>query len=648
MEHMCKHSATIGQYEWYDYSACKIKRSFSSGLLLLVGACSLIAATGVVGQERSECGSKAESLLGRMSLEEKIGQMTQADMKALKDKADIKNYFIGSVLSGGSSDPADITASGWAKAVEEFESWAFRTRLKIPLLYGIDAVHGHNNVDGAVIFPHNIGLGATRNPALIERAGRVTARETAATGIRWAFAPCIAVVQDPRWGRTYESFGETAELAASLGAAAVRGLQGGSLAEPTSVLACAKHFLGDGGTRDGIDEGDTECDEATLRRLHLPGYAAAIRSGVGSIMVSYSSWNGKKMHANKYLLTDVLKGEMGFEGVLISDWAAIDQLSGDYKADIEMAINAGLDMVMIPAGPGERNNYVDFIRLLKELVAERRVSQGRIDDAVRRVLRAKFQLGLFEEPFADRRLLALVGCGEHRAVARECVRQSVVLLKNANRALPLPKKLKRLHVAGRAAADLGIQCGGWTIDWQGRPGEVTHGGTTLLAAIRNTVAAGTEVSFSADGSGVAGADAVVVVIGELPYAEGKGDRTDLRVAPEDVALVKKVRRAGIPVVTVLLSGRPLIVGEVLDDSDGLLAAWLPGTEGQGVADVLFGDYAPSGKLPCTWPRSMEQVPFKADASKGAPLFPYGFGLTYSSVDVSKQNAKMAESGEAPR
>jgi beta-glucosidase len=617
----------------------KTRTKLPFSLLLL-----LLASTALASQPDP----RVESLLARMTLDEKLGQMAQVDMNALKDKADVKNCFLGSVLSGGDSDPPDITAQGWAKAVEEYQSWAFRTRLKIPLLYGIDAVHGHNNVDGAVIFPHNIGMGATRNPALVEQAARVTAQEMAATGIRWTFAPCIAVARNPRWGRTYESFGETPELAESLGSAAVRGFQGESLEEPTSVLACAKHFLGDGGTRDGIDQGNTECDEATLRKIHLPGYAAAIRAGVGSIMVSYSSWNGKKMHANKHLLTDVLKGELGFQGFLVSDWAAIDQLSSDYKSDIEMSINAGLDMIMIPNGPGRKNNYLDFLRLLKELVAENHIPQSRIDDAVRRVLRAKFDLGLFDEPFADRRLLALVGSNEHRAVARDCVRQSLVLLKNTNRALPLRKDFKHLHVVGRAATDLGMQCGGWTIDWNGRAGEVTRGGTTILAAIRKTVAPGAEVTFSPDGSGAAGADAVVVAVGEMPYAEMHGDRKDLQVAAEDIALVKKVRAAGIPVITVLLSGRPLILGELLDESDALLAAWLPGTEGEGIADVLFGDYAPTGKLPCTWPRSMGQLDHKTDQiSQGVPLFPYGFGLTYRSMEVSRQGTKTADNGKAP-
>jgi beta-glucosidase len=394
------------------------------------------------------------------------------------------------------------------------------------------------------------------------------------------------------------------------------------------VLACAKHFLGDGGTKGGVDQGDTRCDEATLRKIHLPGYAAAVKAGVGSIMVSYSSWNGKKMHGNKELLTGLLKGKLGFAGFLVSDWAAIDQLSGDYERAIEASINAGLDMVMIPNGPGKKNSYVEFITLLKGLVAKGRVPQARIDDAVRRILRVKLRTRLFGRPLADRDLLGKVGCAEHREAARECVRASLVLLKNDKGALPLSKKLKRLHVAGKAADDLGVQCGGWTITWQGRTGAVTRGGTTILGAVRRA-AGGAEVTFSADGSGGKGADAVLVVIGERPYAEMKGDRKGLSLPREDAAVVSKAREAGAPVITVLLSGRPLILGDVLAGSDALVAAWLPGTEGQGVADVLFGDHKPTGKLPHTWPRSMDQVPCNVgEPIKGKPLFEYGFGLKY--------------------
>jgi beta-glucosidase len=581
----------------------------------------------VSAQDFSKSDAKVEALLSKMTLDEKIGQMVQVDMAALQDKADIQKYFLGSMLSGGSSDPSDNRAQTWLQAVNEYKSWALKTRLRIPLLYGIDAVHGHNNIDGAVIFPHHIGLGATRNPKLVERAESVTAEEVAGTGIRWAFAPCLAVAQDERWGRTYESFGESPELVAELGAAAVYGFQGGRLsAAPVSVLACAKHFIGDGGTEGGLDEGNTVCDEATLRKLYLPPYCAAVKAGVGSIMVSYSSWNGEKMHRNRYLLTGVLKGELGFQGFLISDWAAIDQLSPDYKHDIEEAINAGLDMIMIPYGPGHANNYVGFITDLKELVAEHKVPESRIDDAVRRILRIKFQMGLFENPGTDPALTAEIGSVAHREVARECVRESLVLLKNAGHALPLAKNLKHLVVVGRAADDLGIQCGGWTIGWQGKTGEVTHGGTTILAAIRQTVAAGTEVTFSPDGGATTGADAVVAVVGELPYAERKGDRTNLDLAADDIALIQRARAPGAPVITILLSGRPLVLSSSLDSSDAFLAAWLPGTEGQGVADVLFGDYKPTGKLPRTWPRNNSQLSVQYRSE--TPLFPYGFGLTY--------------------
>src|SRR5476651_1983274 len=410
----------------------------------------------------SEHDRQVDALLAQMTLDEKIGQMVQVDSSALKDKADVKKYFLGSVLSGGTSDPATgNTAQDWLNFVTEFQNHALQTRLKIPLLYGIDAVHGHNNVDGATIFPHHIGLGATHDAKLVERVERVTAEEVAGTGIRWAFAPCITVPQDARWGRTYEGYSDNPALVSELGAAATLGLQGKKLSsEPTSVLACAKHFIGDGGTTNGIDQGNTVCDEATLRKLYLPPYIAAIKAGVGSIMVSYSSWNGEKMHGNKYLLTDVLKGELGFKGFLVSDWAAIDQLSPDYKNDIEQSINAGLDMIMIPKGPDRPNNYIEFIDDLKSLVADGKVPQSRIDDAVRRILRIKFALGLFESTATDPKLTAAIGSPEHRAVARECVRESLVVLKNEKHLLPLSKKIKTLAVVGVAADDLGMQCGG--------------------------------------------------------------------------------------------------------------------------------------------------------------------------------------------
>jgi beta-glucosidase len=441
----------------------------------------------------------------------------------------------------------------------------------------------------------------------------------------------VAVAQDIRWGRTYESFSDDPALVSELGAAQVRGFQI-PLAHGFAVLSCPKHFLADGGTQNGVDQGIALGDEAILRKLFLPPYRATVAAGAKSIMVSYSSWNGKKMSGNPSLLTGVLKGELGFKGFLVSDWAAIDQLSPDYKQDVEQSINAGLDMVMIPYGPGHTNNYVEFIQDLKELVTAGRVPQSRIDDAVRRILRAKIELGLFAHPYAAPELLSEIGSAEHRAVARECVRASLVLLKNERQALPLAKNIKHLAVVGKAADDLGMQCGGWTISWQGESGPVTHGGTTLLAAIQKTVSRNTQVTFSPDGENLRGADAIVVAVGEMPYAEMIGDRTNLDLSSGDVALIAKARTTGVPVVTVLYSGRPLVLGPVLTDCDALVAAWLPGTEGEGMTDVLFGDFKPTGKLPRPWPRDNFQLNSAVFAGSGqSPLFPFGFGLTYETA-----------------
>lgn len=562
-----------------------------------------------------------EELLSRMTLDEKIGQMTQADRGALTSEQDIKNYFLGSLLSGGGSAPSDNSPSGWADMYDRYQSYALQSRMRIPIIYGIDAVHGHNNVKGAVIFPHNIGLGCTDNPQLVEQAARVTAEEVAGTGIDWTFAPVVAVVRDERWGRTYEGFGEDPALVQTMSSAAVKGFQGTSLDATGSILACAKHYLGDGGTTGGDDQGNTAVDEQTLRAIHLPGYLAAIEAGAGSIMVSFSSWNGQKMHGHKYLLTDVLKGELGFKGFLVSDWRGIDQLPGDYTSDVETSINAGLDMIMVP------ERYKEFISTAKNLVTQGRIPMSRIDDAVRRILKVKIEMGLFERPYTDRTLTATVGSVEHRQVARECVRQSSVLLKNEPNTLPLAKTLSRIHVAGKNADDLGNQCGGWTISWQGSSGNITTG-TTILQAIKNAVSPSTSVTYSRDGLGATGADVCIVVIGERPYAEGNGDRSDLRLDNEDVLAVKNVSDTGIPTVVVLISGRPLQISGQLDSSDAFIAAWLPGTEGDGVADVLFGDYAPTGKLSHSWPLAMSQIPINVGDVVYDPLFPYGFSLGY--------------------
>ncbi|HEY8188655.1 MAG TPA: glycoside hydrolase family 3 N-terminal domain-containing protein [Pyrinomonadaceae bacterium] len=577
-------------------------------------------------------------LLSQMTLEEKIGQMTQAEQDALKDVNDIQKFFLGSLLSGGGSDPkAGNSLMAWTDMCDGYQEHAVKTRLRIPILYGADAVHGHSNVLGAVIFPHNIGLGCSRNAELVERAARVTAEEVRATGVNWTFAPCVTVPRDERWGRTYEGFGESPELARTLGEAAVRGFQRNDLAHPLSILACAKHYVGDGGTRIGtasfpnpdgkrlLDQGDTQLSEAELREIHLQGYISTVKAGVGSIMPSFSSWNGVKVSGSKRLLTEILKQELRFEGFLISDYRAVNQITENYKDAIGISINAGMDMVMVPT------EYQLFFNLLRELVKEGRVPMARIDDAVTRILRVKFAMGLMDRnrsPMADRRLHRTFGSAEHRKVARECVRQSLVLLKNEKRTLPLSKRVARIHVGGKSADDIGNQCGGWTIDWQGKSGEVTPGGTTILKAIQGAVSQSTKVTFSKDGSGAGGADVGVVVIGETPYAEGVGDKDDLTLAAEDVTTVKKMKQAGIPVVVVMFSGRPLIINEALGQCDAFVAAWLPGTEGQGVTDVLFGDFKPTGKLSCSWPRSMAQIPINVGDKNYDPLFKFGFGLTF--------------------
>jgi len=589
----------------------------------------------------TEHDAKVKALLAQMTLAEKVGQMTQADQEFMPDPTDIETYFLGSVLSGGSSDPKEGNeVEHWRAMVDRYQGHARRTRLKIPLIYGVDAVHGHNNVLGAVVFPHNVGLGATRDAKLVEEVSRVTAREVRATNIHWAFAPCVAVPRDDRWGRAYEGFSEDPELVATLGRAAVRGLQGERLTDKDRVLACAKHFAGDGGTQWGtgtafideknpskgrhpVDRGDVTLSEEELRKIHLPGYLTTIDEGVGSVMISFNSWKGVKASASKRLVTEILKGELKFEGLVVSDWKAIEEIPGTHREQVKAGVEAGMDMFMAPDG------YKKFIADLTDLVNKGEVPMARIDDAVTRILRVKFALGLMDGEAAlagDRALADTVGSRPHRDVARRAVRQSLVLLKNDKKALPLSKTAKKIVVAGAAADDLGAQCGGWTIGWQGGHGPLTTG-TTVLGAVRQAVSVKTDVVYSRDGSNVAGADAVVVVVAEEPYAEMKGDRTDLSLAAADLQMIANAKKAGVPTVFVLISGRPMVLGSAATDADAILAAWLPGTEGSGIADVLFGDYKPTGKLSFSWPGSMEQVPVNVGDGK-TPQFPYGFGLTY--------------------
>jgi beta-glucosidase len=567
--------------------------------------------------------ARTAELLARMTLDEKIGQMTQVDRMYLASESDIATYSLGSVISGGGSTPATNTPGSWADMVDGYQRVALASRLGIPLLYGVDAVHGHAIVDGATVFPHNIGLGAARDPRLVQEIARVTAEELAATGIRWNFAPSVAVARDDRWGRTYESFGEVPELAEAF-STYVTGLQGARLgAAPASVLATAKHWIADGGTVGGDDGGDARLADAELRAIHLPPFLAAMRAGVGSIMIGHNSVGGVPMHAHRRLVTDVLKGELGFGGLVVSDWFPMGDVSSDYPLAVRSVVNAGIDMVMVPA------DYRLFIATLRDEVNAGRVPISRIDDAVTRILRKKLELGLFERPFAERSLLGTVGSRAHRELARRAVRASLVLLKNDGGILPLAKDTPRIFVAGKSADDVGNLAGGWTIHWQGRSGEVVPG-TTILEAIRNAVAPRTAVTYARDASGLdASYDVAVVVVGETPYAEWLGDRTDgLGLDPEDLETLAAVERAGVPAVVILVSGRPLVVTEQIPGWAALLAAWLPGTEGQGVADVLFGDFAPTGKLPVSWPRSAAQLPVNVGDPEYDPLFPFGFGLGY--------------------
>jgi beta-glucosidase len=584
--------------------------------------------------------ARAADLLGRMTLAEKIGQMTQAERGAIKDPADIVQYGFGSMLSGGGSAPTDNSPAGWAEMIDGFQKQALKTRLGIPLLYGTDAVHGHGNLLNATLFPHNIGLGATRDPDLVAKIGRATAEEMAASGTNWNFSPCLCVARDVRWGRSYESFGERPELAVQM-TSIVAGYQGKTVAgyqdkavgQGASILATAKHFIGDGGTAYQsstyenylLDQGDTKLSEAALAKLHLPPFAAAVKAGVGSVMISFSSFNGVKMHAQKHLITDVLKGkdaskgELGFQGLVISDWSGLDQISSDYSVSVRSGINAGIDMVMVP------NEYQKFVKTLTEEVEAGRISKERIDDAVTRILVQKFRFGLFEKPMTDRTLAARVGSPEHRALARQAVQQSQVLLKNSG-VLPIAPSVKRLLVTGSSADDLGRQMGGWSVTWQGKGGR-TRDGTTILAGLKTVAGTGVKIDYqeTATAAEAKKYDLAVVVVGETPYAEGKGDIADLSPNESDRAAVTTVCKA-VKCVVVVVSGRPLLLTDQLPNISALVAAWLPGTEGAGVADVLFGKAKFTGTLPVTWPRNNNQLPVGAPKDTSAPLFAYGFGL----------------------
>ena len=583
----------------------------------------------------------AAKLLKRMSLRQKIGQMTMAERLSV-EPADVKRHGLGALLSGGGSHPGDNAPEDWVRMNDAFWQAAAGDADSpgIPILYGLDAVHGNNNVQGATIFPHNIGLGAAGNAGLVAEAARITAREMLDSGLDWNFAPTLAVVQDCRWGRTYESFGNDPQRAASFGRHYVEALQG------EGIVGCVKHWVGDGGTRHGIDQGETTLPWEELQATHIAPYLPALEAGVMTLMVSFNSWNGEKCHGHRFLVTELLKERLGFDGLVLSDWDGVNYLDEDYGTAIRLSVNAGLDMFMVP------ERWREFIDALEAEVRGGQVSGARIDDAVRRILRTKLRYGLFDMPRPARRPGAGAGCtgsAEHRVVARQAVRESLVLLKNEGNLLPL-KPRQRILVAGRNAHDLGHQCGGWTQSWQGETGNDTIEGTSIWEGIRGLAP---DARLSAGGSGEDADprehDVAVVVIGERPYAEGFGDirsgdhllveagsmvnglmnplepyARSLNLAethPEDLACIRRIAGKGVPVVVVLVSGRPLLVGPELAASAAFVAAWLPGTEGGGVAEVLLGESDFRGRLPLPWPG-------EGDPAGGASLFPAGYGLSY--------------------
>ncbi|KAL2456339.1 Glycosyl hydrolase family protein [Abeliophyllum distichum] len=583
---------------------------------------------------------RIKDLVNRMTLEEKIGQMTQIERSVASAEV-MKKYYIGSVLSGGGSVPApQASPEAWVDMVNDFQNGSLSTRLGIPMIYGIDAVHGHNNVYNATIFPHNIGLGATRDPILVKKIGAATALEVRATGIPYVFAPCIAVCRDPRWGRCYESYSEDPAIVRAM-TEMVPGLQGDLPANSRKgvpyvggkekVAACAKHYVGDGGTTKGINENNTLINRHELLSIHMPAYYNTIIKGVSTVMVSYSSWNGVKMHANRDLVTGFLKNTLRFRGFVISDWEGLDRITSpphaNYTYSILEGVNAGIDMLMIPY------NYTEFIDGLTFLVKNNFISMSRIDDAVKRILRVKFMMGLFETPLADYSMTKYLGSQEHRELAKEAVRKSLVLLKNGESAdealIPLSKKAPKILVAGTHADNIGNQCGGWTMQWQGQTGNITVG-TTILTAIKNTVDPKTEVVFSENpDAGYVKSNKfsyAIVVVGEPPYSETFGDSLNLTLPDPGPSIITNVC-GSVKCVVVLITGRPVVIQPYLAEINALVAAWLPGTEGQGVADVLFGDSGFTGKLPRTWFKSVDQLPMNVGDKHYDPMFPFGYGLT---------------------
>jgi len=567
---------------------------------------------------------KVDSLLSLMTIEEKIGQMSQVrhfwDIKP----GDVASKYIGSVIHTQGPLPGE-TAKEWQKKFIGLQEEALSTRLGIPLLFGVDAVHGQNTFEGATIFPHNIGLGATQNVDLVKNAAEITALETRATGFNWVFSPCIAIPYSEQWGRVYEAFSESTELTVKLTKASVKGHQTEQLSDnPTSVMATAKHFVGDGSTDFGREGGITSLSRQELSERLLPQYKAAVNSGIGAIMTSFNSYENVSMHAHKELISDTLKVGMDFDGIVVSDWKGYSRF-GNHQI-----INAGVDMVMAVDGD------LDFFQSdLKKAIDSSLVSIDRIDDAVRRILRQKFRLGLFENPFPNINLIKEIGKKEHREIAKQAVRESLVLLKNNNAVLPLNKKTNKIVVVGEHANNSGLQSGGWTVNWQGTK-ENYNGATTILEGIKE-VSQGLVVYDEDASENNYDADIAIIVVGETPYAEFMGDINGensykLTLTSEHQEYINKFKNKGVKVVAILISGRPLVVTEQINQSDAFIAAWLPGSEGKGIAEVLFGDYNYKGKLPHSWPKSEEDFKDKYGPNfwdnSIKPLYPFGYGLQY--------------------
>ncbi len=609
---------------------------------------------------------RVAEIMERMTLEEKVGQVIQADIASIEPR-DLLTYRLGSILNGGNSAPGGdnhAPPSEYLKLADAFYDASVNPAggaAAIPILWGTDAVHGHSNIVGATLFPHNIGLGAARDRELIRRIGEITAREVQTTGMDWTFAPTLAVVRDDRWGRTYEGYSEDPEIVRDYAAAYIEGVQGVAGSEDflgaTRIIATAKHFVGDGGTKDGVDQGDNQATESDLRDLHAAGYPPAIEAGVQTVMASFNSWRGEKLHGHKGLLTDVLRGRMKFDGFVVGDWNGHGQIDGCTNASCPAAFNAGLDMFMAP--DSWRELYANTLAEVKS----GGISRTRLDEAVARILRVKLRYGLFERGRPSSRPYAgdysLLGAPEHRAVAREAVRKSLVLLKNNNSVLPLNPG-GRILIAGDGADNIAKQSGGWTITWQGEGNrnENFPNGQSIYAGLKEAIeAAGGEAVFSASGEFEQAPDAAVVVFGENPYAEFQGDRKNLNFDdPAPLEILKRLRAAGVPVVSVFLSGRPMYVNPEINASDAFVAAFLPGSEGGGVADVLLRkadggvrhDF--HGKLSFSWPQRPDQTPLNRGDEDYDPLFAYGYGLAYGddlalgALDESGRAACYAQGG----